>query len=156
MKYVACTSGLGHFIRIDGIGEVAVQSSKIVHLTGTLSGIFTAASLVLDILSVNEDNEALEDMDNLAKNGQISRIKSDSGKFIVEMRNVINELQNTMDELEKLKDNILEVLQSEPGSESESESERLPRMFESHILWLCFLCFVLLFGFFVILYCFIL
>ncbi|KAK7171240.1 hypothetical protein R3I94_001240 [Phoxinus phoxinus] len=108
-KFFAGTSEVVRFIRIDDVGEVAAQMSKTVRLTGTLTGIFTAVSLVLDVLSVMEDNQALDDMDKLAHNGQISEseIKSKAVKFIVEMRKVINGLQNIMDELKKTKDSIV-------------------------------------------------
>ncbi|XDV19375.1 hypothetical protein PO909_024859, partial [Leuciscus waleckii] len=111
-KCVAAASELARVIRIDDIGEVAAQTSKTVRLAGTLTGIVASVSLVLDILSVIEDNKALDDMDKLATNGQISEseIKSKAGKFIVEMRKAIPKLQNIMDELKKTKDSLVNAI----------------------------------------------
>uniref|UniRef100_A0A8C2F0G1 Si:ch211-285c6.5 n=1 Tax=Cyprinus carpio TaxID=7962 RepID=A0A8C2F0G1_CYPCA len=87
-KCAAGASEILRLIRIDEIGEVAAQASKTVRLTTTLTGVFAGISLLLDILSVIEDNKTLNDMDRLARNRQISKseIKSKAGKFIVEMR----------------------------------------------------------------------
>lgn len=108
-KCVVTARELVRIIQIDDIGEVAAQMSKAVRLTGTLTGIFAAVGLVLDVLSVMEDNQALDDMDKIAQNGQISEseIKSKAGKFILEMREAIHKLQNIVDELKKTKDSIV-------------------------------------------------
>ncbi|XP_043085172.1 uncharacterized protein LOC122331726 [Puntigrus tetrazona] len=106
--YIMKCGEILRIIRIGDIGEVAGQMSKTVRLTAALTGVFAAIGLVLDILSVLEDTKALDDMDKLARNHQISEreMKSKAGTFIVKMRKVINQLQNIMDELKKTKDSI--------------------------------------------------
>ncbi|XP_026114083.1 apolipoprotein L3-like [Carassius auratus] len=111
-KYAAGVGGILCFIQIDHIGEVAAQASKTVRLTTTLTAFFAGISLVLDILSVIEDNKTLDDMDKLARNRQISvsGMESKAGKFIVEMWKVINQQHIVMDELKKTKDTIAREL----------------------------------------------
>ncbi|KAI2646933.1 Apolipoprotein L3 [Labeo rohita] len=106
--FIKCAAGASEvlrILRIDDIGEVAAQASKTVRLTTTLTGVFAGIGLVLDILSVIEDNKTLNDMDKLAGNRQIreSELESKAGKFIVEMRKVINQQKEIMDELKKTK-----------------------------------------------------
>ncbi|KAL1277408.1 hypothetical protein QQF64_024081 [Cirrhinus molitorella] len=88
--------------------------SKTVRLTTTLTGVFAGIGLMFDILSVIEDNKTLNDMDKLAGNRQISEseLESKAGKFIVEMRKVINQQQNIMDELKKTKDDFCKKTRS--------------------------------------------
>ncbi|KAK9955956.1 hypothetical protein ABG768_015794 [Culter alburnus] len=141
-KSVASTSELARFICVGDIGEVVAQMSKTVRLTGTLTTLF--AGIVLNIISVIDDNEALNDMDNLAKNGQISEseIKSNAGKFIVEMRKVIQGLQNIMDDLKKTKDIIEKVLKSKSKTKSKSKSKSESK--SERASGLCILCLLLL------------
>lgn len=112
IKYAAGASAILRVLRIDDVGEVAAQASKTVRLTTTLTAVFTGISLLLDILSVIEDNKTLNDMDRLARNRQISEsdMESTAGKFIVEMRKVINQQQIIMDELKTTKDKIAREL----------------------------------------------
>ncbi|XP_051756508.1 uncharacterized protein LOC127516173 [Ctenopharyngodon idella] len=131
-----CVASASELICMYDIDKVAAQLSK---LAGTLEEIF--AGLVHNIHSVIDDNEALDDMDNLAKNGQISEseINTNAGKFIVKMRKVIHELQNIMDELKKTKDIIEKGLKP--------ERSLLTRMFKLYIPLLCVPLIGILFAF---------
>ncbi|KAK9971279.1 hypothetical protein ABG768_024653 [Culter alburnus] len=131
-----CVASASELICKYDIGKLAAQLSK---STRNLEEIL--AGLVHNIHSVINDNVALDDMDNLAINGQISEseINSNAGKFIVKMRKVIDELQNIMDELKETKD-IIE-------KELKPVRSLLTRMFKFYIPLLCVPLIGILFAF---------
>lgn len=72
---------------------------------------FGRFSLVFDMISVCKNIREVNDINKLAETAiteiDESEMTSKVGKFIVEMRNLIHQLQNIIDKLEKTKDKIV-------------------------------------------------
>ncbi|CAM4511281.1 unnamed protein product [Leuciscus chuanchicus] len=100
-------------IRLEDLAELTEQMSGNMHLITSIAEIYGGFSLVLDIISINENTRALRDMDKLAETPideeiDESEIRSKAGKFIAEIRKLMNQLQNIIDELEKTKHKLSE------------------------------------------------
>ncbi|KAK2915716.1 hypothetical protein Q8A67_000090 [Cirrhinus molitorella] len=103
-------------IRMEDIAELTAHMSRDIRLSARLAAILGQFSLALDIdiISVDENTRAVEDMDKLAQrpiHEEIDEreIKSKAGKFIAEMRALIKQLQNITDGLEKTKDQLADT-----------------------------------------------
>ncbi|XP_048039572.1 uncharacterized protein LOC125264360 [Megalobrama amblycephala] len=106
-------SDLTKKLQIEELAELTGQMSESMRLISSIAEIYGGANLVLDMISVNEHGRALNDMDKLAQKPiheeiDESEIRSKAGKFIVEMRKLINQLQNIINELEKTKHKLAE------------------------------------------------
>jgi len=100
-------------IQLEDIAEFNRQTSGHLTLITSLAERYGGVNLVLDIISVNENNRALNDMEKLAEtpiHEEIDEraIKSKAGKFLAEMRKLIHQLQNIIDDLEKTKHKLSE------------------------------------------------
>lgn len=110
-KYFASISERRNIRREDMIALTEHMKST-THLIETIKAIFSGIWRMLDLFSVIGDTRTLDDMDKLAetpvdKEIDESEIKTKAGKFIVEMRKVIIQLQNIMEEIHKAKDKII-------------------------------------------------
>ncbi|KAK9971299.1 hypothetical protein ABG768_024673 [Culter alburnus] len=100
-------------IQIEELAGLTEQMSENMRLITSIAVIYGGFSLVLDMISVIEYSRALDDMNKLAEKPiheeiDESEIRSKAGKFIVETRKSINQLQNIIDELEKTKHKLAE------------------------------------------------
>ncbi|KAI7793363.1 hypothetical protein IRJ41_013432 [Triplophysa rosa] len=100
-----------HTIRLKDLRELTAQMSDTMRLIANIVAIFGGVNLLLDVISVIENNRALDEMDKLAKKSidekvDESEMKSKAGKFIVGMRKQIQQLQTITDELTKTKDKM--------------------------------------------------
>ncbi|KAK9967162.1 hypothetical protein ABG768_001574 [Culter alburnus] len=97
-------------IRMEDIAELTVQMSEMICSTAVTTD-FGRFSLVFDMISVCKNIREVNDINKLAETAiteiDESEMTSKVGKFIVEMRNLIHQLQNIIDKLEKTKDKIV-------------------------------------------------
>ncbi|XP_016354554.1 uncharacterized protein LOC107698137 [Sinocyclocheilus anshuiensis] len=100
-------------IQPEDLAGLTVQMMQSMGLLATIAKIFGGFSLVLDMISVGENSSAVADMDKLAQKPideevDESKIKSKAGKFIVDIRKLMNQLQDIIDGLETTKHKLSE------------------------------------------------
>ncbi|XP_016383284.1 uncharacterized protein LOC107720164 [Sinocyclocheilus rhinocerous] len=99
-------------IQIEDVVELTAQMSANMHSTASLAADVGRFNFVLAMISVFENTSVLEDMNKLAETPideeiDESGMTSKAGKFIVEMKKFIHQLQNITIKLQKAKDKIV-------------------------------------------------
>ncbi|XP_016115810.1 uncharacterized protein [Sinocyclocheilus grahami] len=103
-----------HNIRLEDLAGLTVQIKQNMRLLAAIAQIFGGFSLVLDMISVGENSRAVADMNKLAEKPiaeevDESKIRSKAGKFIVEIRKLMNQLQDIVDGLKTTKHKLSEL-----------------------------------------------
>ncbi|XP_058626448.1 uncharacterized protein LOC131537172 isoform X2 [Onychostoma macrolepis] len=99
-------------IQIEDVVELTAQISANMHSTASLEADFGRFNFVLAMISVFKNTSVLKDMNKLAETPideeiDESGMTSKAGKFIVEMKKFIHQLQNITVKLQKAKDKIV-------------------------------------------------
>ncbi|XP_016383710.1 uncharacterized protein LOC107720498 [Sinocyclocheilus rhinocerous] len=100
-------------IQPENLAGLTVQMNESMRLLASIAEIYGGFSLVLDMISVSENSSAVADMDKLAEKPiaeevDESKITSKAGKFIVDIRKLMNQLQDIIDGLETTKHKLSE------------------------------------------------
>ncbi|XP_026064136.1 uncharacterized protein LOC113047095 [Carassius auratus] len=98
-------------IQIEDVIELTTQMSSNMHLAASLAADVGKFNFVLAMISVFKNTNVLKDMNKLAETPidiepDESGMTSKAGKFIVEMKKLIHQLQNITIKLQKAKDKI--------------------------------------------------
>lgn len=96
---------------IEDIAGLTAKVSESMQLIANIAEMYGGFWLVLDMLFFSENTRAVNDMDNLAKKPideeiDESEMKSRAGKFIVNTRALIQELQKITDKLKETKNQL--------------------------------------------------
>lgn len=92
------------------IEDVTELTKRVSETMALISEVYSGFSFVFNMIS-SENTRTLDDMDKLADTHideeiEESEMNTKAGKFIVKMRNLIDQLQNIVNELEKTKDKL--------------------------------------------------
>ncbi len=98
-------------LKIAQIGKTAARAAKTLRMVGKLSGALSSLFLILDAYSIYCDATELSEMNKSAHTRKVDEIKSETLKFINQMRETTAEFQETLAEIKRAKVHIDGALQ---------------------------------------------
>ncbi len=98
-------------LKIAQIGKTAARAAKTLRMVGKLSGALSSLFIILDAYSIYCDATELSEMNKSAHTRKEDEIKSETLKFINQMRETAAEFQETLAEIKSAKVDINKALQ---------------------------------------------
>lgn len=111
VKTVSSIAKLLVVLRTAEIGKTAAKAAKTLKVVGRVTGVISALFLALDVYSIYCDSIELSEINNKENSRKAENIKSETLKFIHQMRETADQLQETLDEIKSAKDEINRKLQ---------------------------------------------
>ncbi|XP_058639049.1 uncharacterized protein LOC131544680 [Onychostoma macrolepis] len=111
VKTILSVTRLLTVLKTAQIGKTAARAAKTLRMVGKLSGSLSALLLILDAYSIYCDSTELSEMTQSAHKRKAEEIKSETLKFIYQMRETAAEFQETLDEIKSARVHINRAIQ---------------------------------------------
>ncbi|XDV53580.1 hypothetical protein PO909_022051, partial [Leuciscus waleckii] len=109
LKTVSSITKLLVVLRTAAIGKIAAKAAQTLKVVGRVSSVISALFLALDVYSIVCDSIEISEVNNKGKKAE--EFKSETLKFIHQMRETAAQLQETLEEIKSAKDEINRELQ---------------------------------------------
>ncbi|XP_051565731.1 serine/threonine-protein kinase Nek3-like [Myxocyprinus asiaticus] len=127
-KGTAAISEIFRVVQVAKIGNVAATAAKAVRVAGTITGVISGLFLILDAIFIakesieicemnqlNADRSGEEDSQNISED-KVKKLKSDTLKFIQQMRKTSAQFQETLNEITRVRDVVNRAFQNKQNN----------------------------------------
>ncbi|XP_067254973.1 apolipoprotein L3-like [Chanodichthys erythropterus] len=112
VKTVSSITKLFTVLRTANIGKTAAKAAKTLKTVGRVAGTISALFLALDAYSIYCDSIEISEMNQKEDERKTEEIKSETLKFILQMRETAAQFQKTLDEIKSARDYINNLKQN--------------------------------------------
>ncbi|XP_048037636.1 apolipoprotein L3-like isoform X2 [Megalobrama amblycephala] len=109
VKTVSSITKLLTILQTANIGKTAAKAAKTLKVVGRVSGVISALFLALDVYSIVCDSIEISEINKKENERKAEEFKSETLKFILQMRETAAQFQETLDEIKSARDDINRV-----------------------------------------------
>lgn len=109
VKTVSSITKLLTLLQTANIGKTAAKAAKTLKVVGRAAGAISALFLALDVYSIVCDSIEISEMNKKEDKRKAEKIKSETLKFILQMRETAAQFQETLDEIKSAREDINRV-----------------------------------------------
>ncbi|XP_056592996.1 apolipoprotein L2-like [Triplophysa dalaica] len=113
VRSVKTFSSIGKFLTVltATLGRTAAKAVRSLKVVGKITGTISTLFLALDVYSIYCDSVEISELNQPEKERKVDEIKSETLKFINEIKKTADQFQVTLDEIKSARDDIIRDLQ---------------------------------------------
>ncbi|KAI7793387.1 putative serine/threonine-protein kinase Nek11-like [Triplophysa rosa] len=111
VKTISSITKLLTVLRTASLGKTAAKAAKTLKVVGKITGTISTLFLALDVYSIYCDSVEISELNQPEKERKAEEIKSETLKFINEMKKTADQFQVTLNEIKSARDDINRDLQ---------------------------------------------